>query len=53
MSMERWEPWRDVISLRDAMERLIQENFVAPSRVDLTGDARSGSAGCGRKRGCV
>lgn len=31
MAMERWEPWRDVISLRDAMERLIQENFARPA----------------------
>jgi HSP20 family protein len=31
MSMERWEPWRDVMSLRDAMERMFQENFLRPA----------------------
>lgn len=31
MSMERWEPLRDMMSLRDAMERLIQENFLRPA----------------------
>lgn len=30
MSMERWEPLRDMMSLRDAMERMIQESFVRP-----------------------
>ena len=31
MAMERWEPMRDVMSLRDAMERLIQESFARPA----------------------
>lgn len=31
MSMERWEPWRDMVSLRDALERMIQENFGRPA----------------------
>lgn len=31
MSMERWEPWRDMMSLRDAMERMLQENFMRPA----------------------
>ncbi len=31
MSMERWEPLRDMMSLRDAMERLIQESFLRPA----------------------
>ena len=31
MAMDRWEPLRDMMSLRDAMERLIQENFARPA----------------------
>jgi HSP20 family protein len=31
MAMDRWEPVRDMMSLRDAMERLIQENFARPA----------------------
>lgn len=31
MAMDRWEPLRDMVSLRDAMERLIQENFARPA----------------------
>lgn len=31
MAMDRWEPMRDMMSLRDAMERLIQENFPRPA----------------------
>jgi HSP20 family protein len=28
MSMMRWDPWGDMISLRDAMDRLMSESFV-------------------------
>jgi HSP20 family protein len=31
MSLDRWEPWREMMNLRDAMERLIQENFARPA----------------------
>jgi HSP20 family protein len=31
MSLDRWEPLRDMMSLRDTMERLIQENFGRPA----------------------
>lgn len=31
MSLDRWEPWREMVNLRDAMERLIQENFARPA----------------------
>ncbi len=31
MSMVRWDPWGDMVSLRDAMDRLVSESFV-PSR---------------------
>lgn len=37
MSMERWEPWRDMMSLRDAMERLIQDSVVRPAGAILPG----------------
>lgn len=31
-SLVRWEPFSDLISLRDAMDRLFEESFVRPSR---------------------
>lgn len=31
MAMERWDPFRDIVSLREAMDRLIQESFVRPA----------------------
>jgi len=37
MAIERWDPFRDVISLRDAMNSLLQESFVRP--VGLGGGA--------------
>jgi HSP20 family protein len=30
MATERWDPFRDMISLRDAMNTLLQESFVRP-----------------------
>jgi HSP20 family protein len=30
MSMERYEPFREMVTLRDAMDRLMQEAFVQP-----------------------
>ena len=30
MSISRWDPWRDFISLREAMDRLFEESFVRP-----------------------
>ncbi len=32
MSMIRWEPFRELVSLRQAMDRLFEESFVRPSR---------------------
>jgi HSP20 family protein len=32
MVMERWDPFREMMSLRDAMDRLLAESFVWPSR---------------------
>lgn len=31
MAMEQWSPFRDMLSLRDAMDRLMQSSFVRPS----------------------
>lgn len=33
MTMMRWEPFRDMVSLRNAMDRLFEESFVRPPRV--------------------
>ena len=30
MSMSRWEPFRDLMTLREAMDRLFEESFVRP-----------------------
>ncbi|MFQ6059246.1 MAG: Hsp20/alpha crystallin family protein [Anaerolineae bacterium] len=32
MGLTRWEPFRDLISLREAMDRLFEESFVRPPR---------------------
>lgn len=31
MAIERWDPFRDVVSLREAMNSLLQDSFVRPS----------------------
>ncbi len=33
MSIVRWEPFRELMSLRQAMDRLFEESFVRPSRI--------------------
>jgi HSP20 family protein len=39
MNLVRWEPFRDLMSLRQAMDRLYEESFVRPSRtMALFGD---------------
>lgn len=30
MSIQRWDPWRDIISLREAMNSLLDESFSRP-----------------------
>ncbi len=30
MSMARWNPWGEMVSLRDAMDRLLSESFIRP-----------------------
>jgi HSP20 family protein len=37
MAIERWEPLRDVVSLRDAMNTLLQESFIRPGQMMLAG----------------
>jgi len=32
MNMIRWEPFRDMVSLRNAMDRLFEDSYVYPSR---------------------
>lgn len=32
MNLVRWEPFRELMSLRQAMDRLLEESFVRPSR---------------------
>ncbi len=33
MSITRWEPFNELMSLRDAMDRLFEESFVRPGRL--------------------
>jgi HSP20 family protein len=33
MSIQRWEPFNDLVSLRDAMDRLFEDSFVRTGRV--------------------
>ena len=33
MAMIRWEPFREMMTLRNAMDRLFEESFVSPSRL--------------------
>lgn len=33
MSISRWEPFNELISLRDAMDRLFEDSFVRPTRL--------------------
>jgi HSP20 family protein len=36
MTMQRWEPFQEMLTLREAMDRLFQESFVHPGRSSLT-----------------
>jgi len=33
MSMMRWQPFSELISLRQAMEKLFEDSLVTPSRI--------------------
>jgi HSP20 family protein len=37
MAIERWDPFREAISLRDAMNELLQESFVRPGGMPAQG----------------
>lgn len=41
MSITRWEPFSDLMTLRDAMDRLFEESFVRPGRLLATAAAGS------------
>jgi HSP20 family protein len=41
MAIERWDPFRDVVSLREAMNSLLQDSFVRPSGA-LSGGVQGG-----------
>jgi HSP20 family protein len=39
MTMQRWEPMREMVTLRNAMERLFDDSFVHPARwISLEGE---------------
>lgn len=42
MSLSRWEPFKDLMTLREAMDRLFEDSFVRPGTRWVT----SGEAGC-------
>ena len=42
MAIQRWEPLREMVSLRDAMNTLLQESFVRP--VGLMGNGAAAFA---------
>jgi HSP20 family protein len=41
MSSERWDPFREMLTLRDAMDRLLQQSFVRPNPLVGTGRAEA------------
>lgn len=42
MSLQRFDPFREVLTLRDAMDRLFQESFVRPGGMVAAGQPGSG-----------
>ncbi len=46
MSISRWDPWGDIVSLREAMNNLLEESFVRPR-----GGGSSGASGAGTAAG--
>jgi HSP20 family protein len=42
MSITRWDPWGDIVSLREAMNNLLEESFVRP-RPGLSGPGMASS----------
>lgn len=37
MAIDRWDPFREAVSLRDAMNSLLQESFVRPGQATASG----------------
>ncbi len=44
MSIVRWEPFRDMMTLREAMDRLFEESFVSPGRREWMAPAETALA---------
>lgn len=44
MTIQRWDPFRDMLSLRDAMNRLFEDSFVRPAPASLGTGAAYGLA---------
>ncbi len=44
MSIVRWEPFRDMMTLREAMDRLFEESFVSPRRREWLAPAETAVA---------
>jgi HSP20 family protein len=44
MSIVGWEPFRDMLSLREAMDRLFEQSFVSPERREWLAPAQAGLA---------
>jgi len=42
MTIERWDPFGEMLSLRDAMNRLFEESFVRPSLAATQAPGRMG-----------
>ena len=42
MPIERWDPFREAVSLSDAMNALFRESFIRPT----AGSGQGGTAGC-------
>ena len=44
MSITRWDPWGDIVSLREAMNNLLEESFVRPRQGQGVAGAPAGLA---------
>ena len=38
MSMKRWDPWAEMMTLREAMGQLLEDSYVRPAGQSMTGD---------------
>ena len=44
MTMQRWEPFREMMTLRNAMDRLFEDSFVRPTSWPVEGNGRGALA---------